>query len=477
MQAEIRDRLVGNILFPFSNTLLNRKGILSLYRKLLGSERCSEEMLKERQFRKILRVLEHAYQWVPYYRKKFRELGMVPDDIRSLEDMRHISPLTRQDVINHRVDLVDVRCSSSLLKADKTLRGPGEPIPMALFRKHRLVRNTSSGSTGAPTVFYEDGSTTARNWAYELQVKNWYGVKPGEKEARMARLSTAYLPSDRRLRLRSMLWNQLILPGINLSDLDYGHCIRELADFRPKILWGFTSALSGLAEYMKKNNLTGQLPPLSLVITWAAPLYEHEEDLMSEVFRCPVTNIYGIRETGHIAARCPAGSFHINDEAIYAETYNCDNEIEGGEILVTELDASPMPFIRYKTGDIARISAGKCSCGRSLRIIDRLLGRTGEIFFARDGRMISPNFWCRTFMDTKLAGSVRRFQVVYKKDDMMSIRIVRNNDYSKETEEFLKSYLKDNFPYDMKISFDYVENIEPQISGKYQMVVNETRLG
>ena len=72
-----------------------------------------------------------------------------------------------------------------------------------------------------------------------------------------------------------------------------------------------------------------------------------------------------------------------------------------------------MPFIRYRMGDIGDVKPSRCQCGRTLQVIENLLGRTGEIFITKDGRMISPNFWCRTFMSGKVSGAIRRFQVVY----------------------------------------------------------------
>jgi phenylacetate-CoA ligase len=179
---------------------------------------------------------------------------------------------------------------------------------------------------------------------------------------------------------------------------------------------------------------------------------------------------------GHIAGLCPHGSFHINQEHLHVET---DRSLAGnsgadqGELLVTTLDISPMPFIRYRMGDIGTLAPSRCACGRTLQVIEDLLGRTGEIFMTKNGRMISPNFWCRTFMDTRLAGSVKRFQVVYKRNDVISIRIVRNGNYSDKTENDLKEYLEKNFDRGNKIDFEYRENIEPLISGKYQMIANE----
>jgi len=470
--------IVGRITFPLSNYLMNRRNIISRYKRLIKSEWYPEERLREIQFKKMIRMIEYANSRVPYYRKVFKEIGLSPGDIKQLEDIRMLPALSRQDVIDHHREMVDSRCHASIQFADNSERGAGEPVPLARFRKYKLVRNTSSGSTGAPTVFYEDGSITSTNWANELRMKNWYGIEPGAKEMRMVRISTEFMPKSRTLLMRRYLWNQMILPGINLSEDDYRICYEGIREFRPKVFWGFTSALFGLAEYIENNrkDISGLRP--RLVITWAAPLYEHEEKKMKSVFGCPVTNIYGAREVGHVAAVCPHGSFHINQESLLVETGDIDGDYGGGdvgEILVTTLENTPMPFIRYRMGDVGRIAASDCSCGRSLQVLKDFLGRTGEIFMTRDGRMISPNFWCRTFMNDRIAKAFKRFQVVYKKDGNIRIKLVKKHNNVHEAESLLKEFMRKNLPSDIRVDFDYVEEIKPLISGKYQMVVNEAK--
>ncbi len=474
----INEYIAGNILFPLSNYFLNRKNILSNYRKFIESEWYPEEWLRDVQLKKIIKTLEYANSRVPYYMKIFKEIDFSPKDIKQLDDIKMLPTLTRQDVIEYYKEMVDTRFQSSIRIADNSERGLGEPISFAGFRKHKLVRNTSSGSTGAPTIFYENGSITSSNWANEMRMRSWYGINPGAKEMRMARISTEFMQKNRTLLMRKYLWNQLILPGTNLSDTDYEICYRSVRKFRPKVFWGFTSALSGFAEYIENNGKDiSQLRP-QLIITWAAPLYEHEEKKLKSVFGCPVTNIYGAREVGHIAAICPQGSFHINQESLFVETDDVNGDYGGndvGEILVTTLENTPMPFIRYRMGDVGRVSSSDCSCGRSLQVMKEFLGRTGEIFITRDGRMISPNFWCRTFMNDRIAKAFKRFQVIYRRDGNICIKLVRKDNNSYEAESLLKEFLKKNFHSDIKVDFDYVEKIEPRISGKYQMVINEAK--
>jgi phenylacetate-CoA ligase len=423
----------------------------------------------------MTKLIRYAYKWIPYYSTKFKEIGLIPDDIKTLEDIKLIPVLSREELIENQKNLIDLRLQSSVSIADQSNRASGIPMPFARFRRHKLIKNTSSGSTGTPVVFYEDGSKTALNWAYELLVKDWFGFKPGVKEARLVRLSTEYLPNSKILQMRRYLWHQLVLPGMNLQEKDYELSCQRIIQFKPKILWGITSALVGLADYISKNRNVLSFYRPELIMTWAAPLYDFENELIKRIFNCPVTNVYSTREVGHIAAICSFNSFHVFQENLLVEVDDNPNgwSIDSGEIIVTTLEVSPMPFIRYRMGDIGELSQTTCACGRNSQILKNVLGRTGEIFITKDGRMIAPNFWGRIFMSEEFFGRVKRIQIVYTKTKNIKIKISRDIGYDIETENFLKNICASNFSADTKITLEYVPQIKPLASGKYAMIINE----
>lgn len=475
MMNTLSDLMVSRLTFPFTNYLMNRRRIMGTFAELLRTERADPEALAQLQLRRLQQVLEYAGRWVPWYQQRFREIGLDPRDVRRLEDLRHIPRLTRQEVIDHHREMVDRRYQDSIDLADQRQRDAGAPIPFARFRHHRLIRNNSSGSTGAPTVFYEDGSVTALNWALEMRLKHWFGISPGAREARMVRLSTVYVANNASNRWRRMLWHQLILPGINLRASNYEECISQLDNFKPRVLWGFTGALTGLAEYMRRTHRKLAFHP-ELAIGWAGPVYDHERSLLAEVLGSQVSNIYGSREVGHVALQCPHGAFHINQEWMIAESeplVGASGADGAGELLVTGLAPTPMPFIRYGMGDVARVAPSHCACGRTLAVMDEFVGRTGEIFTTRDGRMIPPNFWCRLFMAREIPGAIQRFQVMYTRHKEIVVRIARGPRFNETTEAYLQGMLQDNFAPATPFRFEYVDEIKPMISGKYQMVYQE----
>jgi phenylacetate-CoA ligase len=476
MVESLNQFLVGRIAFPATNYLMNRKDILGRYQKLLVTERSSQDALKELQLQKLIAVVRHAYSSTLFYAKRFKEIGLVPEDIRTLDDIRWIPSLVRKDVANHRLDLLDARYRDSVSAAEQGTQMAGSPLPFARFRRHRLIRNTSSGSSGTPTVFYEDGSTTALNWVHEMRLKRWYGLTPGVKEARMSMTSAEYAGKSKLPSPREWLWNQATLPGYFLSDREYALSLMKIRKFKPRVLWGPTPALTGLARYVQRTNEDISSCRPRLLISRAAPLYDHEKRLLTEVFGCPVTNIYGTREVGHVAMNCPHGSIHVNQEnyIVEIEGAGIGQESAGpGKILVTPLFETPMPFLRYQIGDLAELGGNDCSCGRSLTVIRKIMGRVGEVFKTKEGHLIEPNFWCIAFEEGRPSQDVERYQVVYRRDDSIRIRIVPRRGYSAETEAELRRFLEKNFPSKAHFEFEYVSEIKPQSSGKYAFVVNE----
>jgi phenylacetate-CoA ligase len=432
----------------------------------------SQDELSSLQLKKLQEILSYSYEYIPFYKKRFDDLGIKPVDIKTFEDFNKIPSLKRQEIIDHHVDMLDVRFLESLKKINPDKDAPGKPRGLSFFSKHKLIMNTSSGSTGAPTVFYEDGTQTGLNWANELRIKSWFGADPGSKEVRFLRASREELSKNLIASLRRYVWNQLLLPGVNLRVEDHARSYEKIMEFKPKILWGFTSAISELAQYMIDHNIEiGNAAP-NVVITWAAPLYDFEEKRIETAFKCKVTNIYGTREVGHIATRCPEGSMHINQETLYVENKGEESD-SGSEILCTTLVKGPMPFIKFETGDIGEVTEQKCKCGRHLKVINNLLGRTGEVIFDKDGKMIAPNVWCRFFMEGKLASRINRFQIHYMKNKDIEMKIEKGKNFNDETNELIKTKFYSQFSNENKLIINYVDKIEPTKSGKYKMIIND----
>ena len=215
---------------------------------------------------------------------------------------------------------------------------------------------------------------------------------------------------------------------------------------------------------------------LDLIIAWAAQLYPHQRELMEATYNCPVADLYGASEVGHIAADCPEKELHINEENLLVEVVNDGVPCRAGEqgsVLVTTLNQYPMPFIRYDIGDIGVLGDEPCSCGRGLGTLKELIGRSGEVLSTPSGKVLVPNFWCRMMRKEEVASYVKQFKVIQKTKSDISIQIVRDHGYTDEHTSFLRALFDSNLGDDINIHFKFVENIPPDKSGKYMLVVSE----
>jgi len=470
----VEDYLVGRIAFPTLNHLYNRPNIWKNYQALVASQYYSREQLTALRLKRLQQVIRDAYDYSPFYQKRFNNAGVKPDSIKSLSDIERIPPLTREDLVTHCNDLVDQRQAESIAVSEQ--QAMATPVMFAPYRKHKLIKYASSGSTGIPVVFYDDGSNLGAGWINEMRLLEWYGLYPGVRQGRIHRVTAEFMPSNKSLLMRKLLWHQLVLPGLNLSDAEYTFILEQLERFRPKVLWGITSALTGLAEYIQRTGWNVNKIPLGLVMTWAAPCHENEKRLLEDVFKTPVTNIYGSRELGHVAMICPHGSLHINEENYLVESEPSSitgSKDDPGELLVTTLFQRPMPFIRYRIGDVGRVVERQCECGRSLYVLDDLIGRLGDIYVTENGQMIAPNFWPVFFAGGVWNKVVEIFQVILHSNKYFTIRIVKRDNYTPEIEAAITKGLRENFAPTMKFDFEYVSKIDPLPSGKYQIIINE----
>jgi len=371
-----------------------------------------------------------------------------------LEDVRKLPMLTKRDIRQNLSSMVDPNF------------------------KGKLIKNTSSGSTGHPIIFYEDVSKIRDYLAEYFRAIRWFGLDIGSTEARFSRLTSDVCNGNIKNLLRKMFQNRLILPGMGISEKVFEDSFKKLDSFRPRILFGITSAIYMFTRYILEKEKSLENIDLDLIVAWAAPLYSYQRELIETTYNCSVLGLYGTREVGHIAAECPHRGLHINQENLLVEVVNLNSgdacrASEQGNILVTTLNKYCMPFIRYDIGDVGILDDGVCSCGRSLAMLRDIVGRTGEIITTQNGKILSPNFWCRMMMSVRVARCIKQFKVIQKTEANILIQIVKDKGYSDKHSGYLRKFLADNLGIDTRVDFEFVDTIHPEKSGKYKLVVSE----
>jgi phenylacetate-CoA ligase len=334
-----------------------------------------------------------------------------------------------------------------------------------------LIRSNTGGSTGEPLVFYTDREKEARHNAYKLSCREWFGVRPGQRQVDFwgSPIELDKLSRLRILKDRALL-NHVVLSAFHLTEERLDDYVKFLREFRPRLIYGYPTVIFRVADHMIRRGIgLGSHRP-TLVACTSETLYEHHRARILEAFGCSVANEYGSRDGGLVAHECPRGTLHIAAEHVMVEVDSPDED-GVGDLLVTNLDGYGMPLMRYRLGDRGCFGRG-CECALALPALDRLAGRANDFVVGSGGRLIhslAPVYVLRE------VDKIRQFKLTQREDLGIDLRIVERQKFEPWEVQELSRRLRTVFGFDVPIDVHFVETIPPEASGKYKWVVCHAR--
>ena len=242
---------------------------------------------------------------------------------------------------------------------------------------------------------------------------------------------------------------------------------------RPKMLFGYPSALSHIARHAEARGRRMDDLGIKVAFVTSERLYDEQRQQISKIFGCPVANGYGGRDAGFIAHECPAGSMHITAEDIIVEVVDAKGiplpEGEAGEIVVTHLATRDFPFIRYRTGDIGTLDGKLCSCGRGLPILKEIQGRSTDFLVTKDGKVMHGLALIYILRDLPW---ISKFKIIQENLDLTRVLIVANAQLHPQDVENIKMGFKARLGQEVNIAVEEVAEIPAERSGKFRYVVS-----
>jgi phenylacetate-CoA ligase len=413
--------------------------------------------VQARQSERRRRIVEYARREVPFFRRRFDALGIDPAHCLEPEVWQRIPLLTKADLQKH-----------------------GDELTSDRFRGKPLIVSHSGGSTGAPVEFRFDrdyydhriaGWYRADRWAGwdlgERHIMLWLGVGAGVGERRRRQIW------KERLQWRFLNWKTLTVTrmGRDRMRLYYD----QIMKFRPRTIFCYASPLYAFAQFLQEEKLPP--PKLRGLIVSGEKAFRYQKEFIRQVFQAPVFDRYGCQEFSNIAMECERhDGLHVNADGLYVEITD-DRGVpvkpgEVGQIVVTSFDALAMPFIRYKMGDLGSLIEKACPCGRGLPRIGEVLGREMDMIHTPEGN-VCAGIMMPHFM--KEFAHIRGFQFVQEELGRLRLRIIPEKGFDKGILGFMEEQLRRYVGPTMKIEFEFVEELETLMSGKYKMVVS--RLG
>ncbi|MBN2564225.1 MAG: phenylacetate--CoA ligase family protein [Candidatus Eisenbacteria bacterium] len=289
--------------------------------------------------------------------------------------------------------------------------------------------NTSSGTTGVPVRFAQDGTYHSAALATALLFLEWVGVEPGSSHIKLwgARRDIGTGRLSLRRRAADWLANRTTLDAFDMTPSTMRRHLDTIGRVRPACLEGYVNALYELADFADREGIS--IPRPGCVVSSAGDLQPHMRDKMESVFRAHVYDRYGTRETGAVASECnERHGLHVFGETSIVEIVNDDGqpvaEGEEGEILITNLCNYTMPLIRYRIGDRGVLTERRCACGRPYPMIARLAGRSEARVYRQDGGSVLPEYFIYLFGVEYNDGSIVKFQVEQVDWDELVVRLV-----------------------------------------------------
>jgi phenylacetate-CoA ligase len=326
-------------------------------------EALPREELEALQLRRLKETLERVSRF-PFHGKKLAEAGFTPDDLTSLQDVGKIPFTTKQELRDQY------------------------PYGFLCVPKDRLVRlHVSSGTTGQATaVFYS--RSDLEQWA-DLMARCMYmtGARPGDTFQNMTGygLFTGGLGFHHGAERLGLL---TIPSGAGNSKRQ----IQLMRDFSTNVIHIIPSYALLLMDIFNEIGVDPKKDlELRIAYLGAEPYSEEVRRRVEDFYGVRVYNSFGLSEMNGpgVAFECPHQSgMHIWEDAYLVEvvdpkTLEPVEDGTVGELILTTLNREAMPIIRYRTKDLTRIVPGECPCGRVHRRIDRIQGRSDDMFIIK----------------------------------------------------------------------------------------------
>ncbi len=439
---------VSGFFFPVHEALKKHTSV-ALRKQLEASQWWDPQQLWDFQLEKLRDLLTHAQAHVPYYRQLFAKIGLDAAEVRSLSDLVRI-PLLNKPLI---------RAYTDILKSDHA---------------QHLARYNTGGSSGEPLVFFIGKRRKSHDIAAKWRATRWWGVDIGDPEIVIWGSPIELGTQDRLRNLRDRILRTKLLPAFEMSGQKLDGFLAEIRAMRPKMLFGYPSALSHIARHAKAQGVRMDDLGIQVAFVTSERLYDDQRQQISAVFNCPVANGYGGRDAGFIAHECPHGGMHITAEDIIVEIIDTQGNPlppgESGEITVTHLATHDFPFIRYQTGDMAILHDQPCSCGRGLPLIREIQGRSTDFIVAQDGTVMHGLALIYILRDLP---QIEAFKIVQESLDETHILLVSKTRLEASLLKHIEQAFKARLGDTVNIVIAQVAGIPAEKSGKFRYVISK----
>ncbi|MEQ8264477.1 hypothetical protein [Pseudohaliea sp.] len=404
------------------------------------------EALLDRQLGELRVFLERIGRTVPHYRELFEALEFRPSDLVSLEDLQRLPLLDKATIRGHF----------------KGLHREGAKGLMAF---------NTGGSSGEPLTFMLGRERVSHDVAAKWRATRWWGVDIGDPEVVLWGSPIELGAQDRIRQLRDRLLRTELLSAFEMSADSMDQFLHRIRARRPLMLFGYPSSLALLAKHVVRTNQRMDDLGIRVAFVTSERLFDYQREAIEQAFGCPVANGYGGRDAGFIAHACPAGSLHVTAEDIVVEVVDGTGRAlplgSTGEIVVTHLRTGDFPFVRYRTGDLGKLSSDVCDCGRGLPVLASVEGRSTDFLVTRDGTTLHGLAFIYILREM---AEVEAFRVVQESLELTRVQVVPGDGFDTASEKTIVEGFRKRLGEEVDVQVDLCSAIPSEASGKFRYV-------
>ncbi len=329
--------------------------------------------------------------------------------------------------------------------------------------RSKLLNHATGGSSGTPTRFFITVDSYDWRCAASERAYSWAGHRLGEKTLFLWGAPVGKSQVFKSAKISAYRWmrRELVIPTFAQTTELWEKTLRSILWFKPKFIVGYVSSLEEFAQFLIAREVT--VKGVVAVIAAAEPVHQRTYRLVNQAFNAPLFNNYGSREFMSIASECSQrNGLHINAENLFVETEFPSAE-RPSEFLITDLHNYGMPFIRYRIGDLGRLSNDVCPCGRGLPLLRSIEGRVLEVLRTRSGRVVPGELFPHIFKEIP---EIREFQVRQDSLEEIVVFLVLSRPLGVGSQTLIESEISKAFGQTTRISLRPVEAIPRTASGK-----------
>lgn len=375
--------------------LLAKKSVIFFENKLVDFENQNSNNRLKLINKNFVNLYKHAFNNSVYLKRKYEKSGLNINSIKDINDIEKIPFLTREEIIEHKDDILTVK------------------------KTKNIGKSTTGGTTGFPMSYYRDNNLPYESF-YSFYLKEW-GLKPSDNSVYIWRKKEVSFFGN---LINYFFWfptKKLKFDGTTLNKKEVFKIVSLLNKYKPPLIQGYAGCIFQLSKIISDEGLSLNYRPKAVWVT-AAPLTFNERKHIGKIFKSNVYNEYGSAEIPWIAFQKEPNIdlLYVNNFSRHLEIIDPNNE-GLGDISLTDFFDFSFPKIRYLNGDRARFS-NLSTTDRT--IIEPVFGRESDYLLVPIVGKIDGSYLTTVF--NNYPNAVKGFQFVQNSIDEIQLLVIPN---------------------------------------------------